>query len=72
MPGSAPTGHAVLLLLFGVVALAEAAVGVLLWRGRRRAAFWSLALLPVEIAFWVGFALPLATLSPDESVRARS
>jgi hypothetical protein len=53
-----PTGYALLLLLFGVVALAETAVGVLLWRGRPAGAIWSLALLPVEIAFWVGFALP--------------
>ena len=54
-----PTGYALLLLLFGVVALAGAAVGVLLWRRRPAGAIWSLALLPVEIAFWVGFALPI-------------
>jgi hypothetical protein len=53
-----PAGYALLLLLFGVVALAEAAVGVLLWRGRRTAAILSLVLLPVEVAFWVAFALP--------------
>ena len=58
-----PTGYALLLLLFGVVALAEAAVGVLLWRGRRAGAIWSLALLPVEVAFWIGFALPFPLLS---------
>jgi hypothetical protein len=53
-----PTGYALLLLLFGVVAFAEAATGVLLWRGRRAAATVSLVLLPVEVAFWVAFALP--------------
>lgn len=54
-----PAGYALLLLLFSVVTLAEAAVGVLLWRGRPAGAIWSLALLPIEIAFWVGFALPV-------------
>lgn len=54
-----PTGYALLLLLFGLVALAEAFTGVLLWRGRRAAAILSLILLPVEVAFWVAFALPV-------------
>jgi hypothetical protein len=53
------TGYAVLILLFGCVTLAEAAVGVLLWRRRPAGAVLSLALLPVEIAFWAAFALPI-------------
>src|SRR6266545_3606757 len=57
--GFGPTGYAFLILLFGGVALAETAIGVLLWRGRRAAAILSLALLPVEIAFWAAFALPI-------------
>jgi hypothetical protein len=54
-----PTGYAFLILLFGGVALAETAIGVLLCRGKRAGAILSLALLPVEIAFWTAFALPI-------------
>ena len=54
-----PTGYAVLILLFGGVALVEAAIGLLLWRARPAGALLSLALLPVEIAFWAAFALPI-------------
>ena len=57
-----PTGYALLILLFGVVALVEAAVGVLLWRGESAGAALSLALLPIEIAFWAAFALPVPPL----------
>ncbi|HEX6515662.1 MAG TPA: hypothetical protein VF049_08805 [Nocardioidaceae bacterium] len=48
-------------LLAGFVAVcgAETAVGNLLWRRRRAGAISSLALLPVEAAYWLGFALPL-------------
>jgi hypothetical protein len=53
-----PNGYAVLILTFGCVALVEAAIGVLLWRARPAGAALSLALLPVEIAFWAAFALP--------------
>jgi hypothetical protein len=52
-------GYAVLILLFGCLALAETAVGVLLWRARPAGAVLSLALLPVEIAFWAAFGLPI-------------
>src|SRR3712207_322872 len=54
-----PTGYAVLILLFGAVALVEAAIGVLLWKGRPAGAVLSLAILPVDIAFWAAFALPI-------------
>jgi hypothetical protein len=36
-----------------------AAGGVLLWRGRRAGAVVSLAPMPLEVAFWVGYALPI-------------
>ncbi len=48
-----------LLLGFVLVCLAEVAAGVLLLVGAPHAAAVSYALLPVELVFWVGFALPL-------------
>ncbi len=42
-----------------LVCLLEVAVGVALWFGAPHAAAYSLALLPLEAVFWVGFALPL-------------
>ena len=53
-----PTSVA-LLLGFVAVCVAEVAVGVLLWRDVTTAAFLALALLLVEVPFWIGFALPL-------------
>ena len=41
---------------FVAVCAAEVALGILLWRGRGR--ILSLVLLPVELLFWIGFALP--------------
>jgi hypothetical protein len=41
---------------FVAVCAAEVGLGVALWRGRGRAA--SFALLPFELVYWVGFALP--------------
>jgi hypothetical protein len=41
---------------FVAVCAAEVALGVLLWRSRGR--ILSVALLPVELVFWIGFALP--------------
>jgi len=48
-----------LLVLFLLVCAAEVAAGWLLWQRRRAGAVLALALLPVEFAFWIGFALPL-------------
>jgi hypothetical protein len=48
-----------LLATFLAVCLAELAVGMMIWAGAPDAKVISLALLPVELAFWVGFALPL-------------
>jgi hypothetical protein len=45
---------------FLVVCAAEVGVGVALWRGRGRTA--SLALLPFELAYWIGYALPFGPL----------
>jgi hypothetical protein len=43
---------------FVVVCAAEVVDGYLLWRGRPSGRRLSLALLPAELAFWTGFALP--------------
>jgi hypothetical protein len=47
-----------LMVAFTVVCAGEIILGVLLWMRRRSAAVMSLALLPVEFAFWIGFVLP--------------
>ena len=47
-----------LLLGFVAVCAAEVVVGVLLWRDGPVAPWLALALLPVELVFWIGFALP--------------
>jgi len=48
-----------LLLAFLVVTMAAAWAGWLVWDGSRSGAVLSLALLPVEAVFWIGFALPI-------------
>jgi hypothetical protein len=48
-----------LILGFVAVCAAEVAVGVLLWTGAPHAGLVSLVLLPFELVFWIGFALPL-------------
>ncbi len=47
-----------LLVAFALVGLAEVAVGVLLLLGAPHAATFAYLLLPVELVFWIGFALP--------------
>jgi hypothetical protein len=47
-----------LLVAFVAVCAAELVMGWLLWRRTRSGVVLALALLPVELAFWVGFALP--------------
>ena len=51
-------------LLFGflLVCIAELAVGVMLWAGTPHAPALSYALLPFELAFWIGFALPFGPI----------
>ena len=51
-----------LLVGFLLVCIAEVAVGVLLWAGNPYAPAASYALLPFELAFWIGFALPFGPL----------
>jgi hypothetical protein len=49
-----------LLLTFLVVCVAELLVGWLLWQQSLAGEWLGLAILPVELVFWVGFALPFA------------
>jgi hypothetical protein len=51
-----------LLTLFLVVCAAELVVGWMLWRRKRLGPALSLALLPIEFAFWIGFALPFGPI----------
>lgn len=44
------------------VCAAEVVVGVLLWRDSTTAPWLALALLPIELVFWIGFALPFGPL----------
>jgi hypothetical protein len=53
LPTSVP-----LLVVFALVCLAEVAVGVMLLLGARQAATFAYLLLPIELVFWFGFALP--------------
>ena len=47
-----------LILAFVVVCAVEVLDGVLLWLHRPAGRWLSWALLPVEMTFWIGFALP--------------
>jgi len=51
-----------LLIGFLLVCLAEVAVGAMLLRDVPNAATLSYLLLPFELAFWIGFALPFGLL----------
>jgi hypothetical protein len=46
-----------LVAFLGVCGL-EVLMGWLLWRGRRASRVLAVGLLPIELAFWMGFALP--------------
>lgn len=48
-----------LLIAFLLVLLVTAFAAWLVWEGLRTGAVMSLALLPVEIVFWIGFDLPI-------------
>ncbi len=54
-----PERFSVLLGLFTALSAAELFAGVLLWQGEKLGALITLALLPIEIVFWAGFALPI-------------
>ena len=45
-----------------VVCVAEVSVGWLLWQQPTAGTWIALALLPLELAFWIGFALPYGLL----------
>jgi hypothetical protein len=51
-------------LIFGFVLVCtmECAVGWMLWRGDRGGAVLALALLPIELTYWIGFSLPFGPL----------
>ena len=51
-----------LLIVFLLVTLAAAWAAWLVWNGSKFGGVLSFALLPVEAAFWFGFALPLPWL----------
>ncbi len=44
------------------VCAAEVVVGALLWSDATIAPWLALALLPLELVFWIGFALPFGPL----------
>lgn len=48
-----------LLVAFLSVCIAELVMGWLLWTGQRTGPAVSFGLFPIELAFWIGFALPL-------------
>jgi hypothetical protein len=54
-----PEVFAVLLGLFTALSAIEAYAGWLLWNGEPLGAGMTLVLLPIEIVFWVGFAVPI-------------
>jgi hypothetical protein len=53
---------AALLAISFVLAFVQGWAGWLLWAGKRSGALLQFALLPVEAAFWYGFALPIPPL----------
>ena len=52
------TTFSVLLASFAAVLALDVVAAWLLWRGDRAGAFLTLALVPVEAAYWAAFALP--------------
>lgn len=48
-----------LLVWFLFVCVAEVVIGALLWSRHPAGVLLSVLLLPVEMVFWIGFALPL-------------
>jgi hypothetical protein len=57
-----PEVFVVLLGLFAALCALEAYAGWLVWNGEHLGALITLALLPIEVAFWVGFAVPIPPL----------
>ena len=57
-----PDAFAICLGLFAAVCAIDAYAAVLLWNAERTGALLTLALLPIELVFWIGFALPIPPL----------
>jgi hypothetical protein len=57
-----PEAFAVVLGLFAALCALEAHAGWLLWNGERLGALMTLALVPIEVMFWAGFAVPIPPL----------
>ena len=57
-----PEIFSVLLGLFAALSALELFAAVLLWNAEPLGALLALALLPVEVLFWAGFALPIPPL----------
>lgn len=53
-----PEVFAVLLGLFAALSALELFAGYLLWHGEPLGAVITIALVPIEVLFWAGFALP--------------
>jgi hypothetical protein len=51
-----------LLLAYVLLCAGEVGLGVWLWRGSSAALWAALAVLPFELVFWTGFALPFGFL----------
>jgi len=58
-----PEVFAILLGLFVGICAVEAFAGWLLWNGSRAGGTLTLALLPIEIVFWSGFAVPIPPIA---------
>ena len=54
-----PEVFAVILGLFTALSALEAYAGWLLWNGETLGVWMTLAVLPIEVMFWIGFALPI-------------
>ncbi len=57
-----PEVFAVLLGLFTALCALEAYAGLLLWNGQQIGALTTVVLLPIEVLFWAGFAVPIPPL----------
>lgn len=51
-----------LIVAFVLVCATECVAGWMLWNGDKGGAVLALALLPIELTFWIGFSLPFGPL----------
>ena len=59
---SSPEVFAAILGLFTALCALEAYAGWLLWNGETVGALMTIALVPIEVVFWAGFAVPIPPL----------